>query len=50
MEAAIREIISKNSGENAIKAFSEFRFSEAMEISKPVAKMAYMVDEYFLEE
>ena len=38
MEAAIREVISKNSGEDAIKAFSEFRFSETMGISKQVAK------------
>ena len=26
METAIKEVINKNSGENAIKAFSKFRF------------------------
>ena len=30
MESAIKKIINKNSAENAIKKFSEFRFSEAL--------------------
>ena len=47
MEASIREVISKNSGEDAIKAFSKLRFSEMIGISKHVVKMAEMVDEFF---
>ena len=50
METAIREVISNNSGEDAIKAFSKFRFSEAIGISKQVVKMAEMLDEFFPEE
>ena len=47
MEASIREVISKNSGEDAIKAFSKFRFSETIGISKQVVRM---VDEFFPKE
>ena len=50
MELAIKEIINKNSGENAIKKFSEFRFSDIMGISKQVDSMAKMVDDFFPEE
>ena len=47
METAIREVISKDSGEDAIKAFSKFRFSETEGLSKQVVEMAEMVDEFF---
>ena len=50
METSIREVISKNSGEDAIKAFSKFRFSETIGISKQVVEMAELVDEIFPEE
>ena len=50
MEAAIKEVINKNSGENAIKAFSKFRFSETEGLSNQVLEMAEMVDEFFQEE
>ena len=50
MESAIKEIINKNSSENAIKKFSEFRFSETIGISKQVVNMAKMVDDFFSEE
>ena len=50
MEVAIKEVLIKNSAENAIKKFSEFRFSEAKGISKQVIDMANMVDEFFYEE
>ena len=50
MESAIKEIINKNSGENAIRRFSEFRFSDTIGISKQVDAMARMVDEFFPEE
>ena len=50
IETAIKEVISKNSGENAIKAFSKFRFSETEGLSKQVLEMAEMVDEFFPEE
>ena len=50
METAIKEVISKNSGENAIKAFSKFRFSETEGLSKQVLEMAEMVNEFFPEE
>ena len=50
MEKAIREIINKNWAENAIKKFSEFRFSEARGISSQVINMTNMLDEFFHEE
>ena len=50
MEVAIKEVLIKNSAENAIKKFSEFRFSEAKGMSKQVIDMANMVDEFFHEE
>ena len=42
METSIRQVISKNSDEDAIKAFSKCRFSETEGISKQVVKMAEM--------
>ena len=50
MEKAIREVINKSSAENAIKKFSEFRFSKTRGISNQVIDMANMVDEFFHEE
>ena len=50
MEAAIREVINKNSGEIAIKKFGEFRFLETVGISKQVDGLSRMVDEFFTEE
>ena len=50
MEAAIREVISKNLGEDAIKAFSGVKFSETVGISKQVVKMAKRVVGWFPEE
>ena len=50
MEKAIREIINKNSAENAMKRFSEFRFLDMRGISSQVVDMANMVDEFFHEE
>ena len=50
MEKAIKEIINKNSAENAMKKFSEFRFLETRGISSQVVDMANMVDEFFQEE
>ena len=47
---AIKGVINKNSGENSIKKFGDWRISETMGISKQADEIVRMVDEFFPEE